>query len=298
MLDPIAKPLGQFLYFIYNTLAFHNYGLAIIIFTIIIRLLMVPLTIKQYRSTAKMQEIQPQQQEIQKKYKNDKEKLNQEMMKLYQENKVNPAGGCLPLLIQMPILFSLWAVITKPFAYMLNMPHELIYGVSENTKVIKQGLVHLFDASKTGYPEIKIINEFTLDKVSNFISADLSQKILDLKEGMHFLGLNLGMIPTFDISKILTNGQYAGLLLIPILATATTYLSSKLSMPKTSGQQNANAAQMQNTMLFIAPLMTLFFSFQFPAGLGVYWIAGYVIQILQQMYINKHVIKSKEVVSK
>ena len=118
--DFIAKPLGQFLYFVYNTIAFKNYGLAIIIFTIVIKLVLLPLTIKQYRSTAKMQEIQPLIEDIQRRYKNDKEKMNQELMKLYQEHKYNPAGGCLPLLIQMPILFSLDCAINQPLRFILN----------------------------------------------------------------------------------------------------------------------------------------------------------------------------------
>lgn len=269
MFDFIAKPLGQFLYLIYNTIGFHNYGLAIIIFTIIIRLLMLPLTVKQYRSTAKMQEIQPQIQEIQKRYKNDKEKLNAEMLKLYQENKVNPAGGCMPLLIQMPIIFALWAVISRPLTYMLNRAGE----VQELLKLVPEA------QRIRGYDELSIV---------------IHQNLLS----MNFLGLNLGLVPSMDISKIISNAQYAALLIIPILATAMTYISSKMSMPAGQNQQNANAAQMQNSMMFIAPLMTLFFSFQFPAGLGLYWIAGYVIQILQQMYINKHVIKKKEVASK
>ncbi|RCX16138.1 YidC/Oxa1 family membrane protein insertase [Anaerobacterium chartisolvens] len=295
ILDPIAKPLGQFLYFIYNNLAFHNYGFAIIIFTIIIRLLILPLTIKQYKSSARMQELQPQIAEIQKRYKNDKEKMQQEMMKFYQDNKYNPAGGCLPVLVQMPILFSLWYVITKPFTYMLKMTHEQIYGLVENGKAIKNGLVQIFNVKATGYPEIEIIKKFTADKVGDFIGSDLSHKILDLKDGMHFLGLNLGDIPSYHIQF---TWQSIGLVLIALLATATTFLSVKISMPKATQNANPQMGGMQNTMMYIAPVMTLVFSFQFPAGLGVYWTMGYIIQIFQQLYINKHVLKKKEVASK
>ena len=102
----IADVLGKYLYFIYNTIAFENYGLAIIIFTVTIKLVLLPLTLKQLKSSARMQEVQPKIQELQKRYKNDREKLNQELMKFYQENKINPAAGCLPILVQLPILFS------------------------------------------------------------------------------------------------------------------------------------------------------------------------------------------------
>jgi YidC/Oxa1 family membrane protein insertase len=139
LLDFIALPLGQFLHFIYNFIAFKNYGLAIILFTIFVKLAILPLAVKQYRSMAKMQEVQPHLQEIQRKYKNDKEKLNQETLKIYQEYKVNPAGGCLPLLIQMPIIISLYWVIQKPLTYMLGLGHQITelaaqYGIDPTPK--------------------------------------------------------------------------------------------------------------------------------------------------------------------
>jgi len=259
------------MYFIYNTVGLHNYGLAIIIFTIIVRLLMLPLTVKQYRSNAKLQEIQPQLQEIQKRYKNDKEKLNTEIAKLYQENNVNPVGGCLPLLIQMPILFALWGVISRPVTYMLGRGSEvasLLAAIPEESRI-------------RGYDELSIV---------------IYNKLLN----MNFLGLNLGLVPTLDIKKIISEPQYAALLLIPLLAAGLTYLSSRLTMvsSNTGTKNDKQMGNSMNSMMIVGPLMTLFFSFQFPAGLGLYWIAGSVIQIFQQLYINKHVLKKKEVANK
>ena len=275
----IPKTLGLLLNLIYNTLAFHNYGFAIIIFTIIIRLCILPLTLKQYKSSTAMQALQPQLQELQKKYKNDKQKLQIETMAFYKENKVNPAGGCLPLLIQMPILISLWQVIAKPLTYMLHW---------DKAKVAST-LVHL-----------NTLKDFKVIRGYNELSIVIHDKILD----MHFMGLNLGLIPKYTGEFLFNNPdkmQYWGLLLLPVLATATTFLSSKLMMmgtrnlPQNSNQQMAG---MQNTMMYIAPVMTLIFSFQFPAGLCLYWITGYVIQIFQQLYINKTIYKKKEVVNK
>jgi YidC/Oxa1 family membrane protein insertase len=265
----LAKPLGIFLNFIYFNLSFHNYGIALIIFTIFIRLLMLPLTIKQYRSSAKMQEIQPLMKDIQNRYKNDKEKMNQELMKLYQEHKYNPASGCLPLLVQMPVFLSLYTVISKPLTYMLQMSGETV------TRLVEA-------AGKKGYyAEIETVNYFANNNPGEI--KNLS---------MHFLGLDLGIIPTYNVGTIFTNWQYAALLIIPILAVTTTFLSTKLSMPKTKEKNAASA--MQNNMLYIAPVMTLIFSFGFPAGLGLYWTVGNVIQITQQLYINKYVLKKKE----
>jgi len=289
-LDIIAGPLGQFLYFIYNALAFHNYGLAIIIFTIIIKLVLLPLTLKQYASTAKMQQIQPQIQEIQKRYKNDKEKMNQELMKIYQENKVNPAGGCLPLLIQLPILFSLYWVIMQPLKFMLSIPVDKI-----------NSLIQVLDIKEKYGAEIQIINNFIPEKASQILSPDIVDKIQDIARGFHFLGLNLSHKATFD-PKLLFGpdaATYLPLLLFPIVGVITTYISSKLSMPQTP-QKGGNqvAGSMSNSMLYVGPVMTLIFSFQLPAGVVLYWIAGYVFQIFQQLYINKYVLKKKEVTTK
>lgn len=293
-LDFIAQPLGQFLYLIYNTLGLHNYGLAIIIFTLLIKLILLPLTIKQYRSTAKMQEIQPQIQEIQKRYKNDKEKLNQELMKVYQENKVNPAGGCLPLLIQMPILISLYWVITQPLKFMLNKTPDQIKQLIDyvSTKI---------SAAQMGYSrEIGVINYFNQhrDELLNIGNLLKPEELINL----NFLGLNLGRIASYRPENLFgpEAGIYLPLLLLPIIGVITTYISTKLSMPQTGHgkDQTTVAASMSNSMMYVGPIMTLIFSFQLPAGVVLYWIAGYVFQIFQQLYLNKYVIKKKEVVTK
>ena len=114
----VTVPMGVILNWIYENIAFHNYGLAIVIFTLVIRFALMPLLVKQYKSTAKMQMIQPKLNELQAKYKNDPQTLNMELAKLYQENGINPLGGCLSLIIQMPVLFSLIYVIGKPLTYM------------------------------------------------------------------------------------------------------------------------------------------------------------------------------------
>ncbi len=276
-LDFIAKPLGQFLYWIYSTVAFENYGLAIIIFTIIVRAAMVPLTLKQYKSTAEMQKIQPLLEEIKRKYANDKEKLNEEMMKLYQEHKINPAGGCLPLLIQMPILLSLWQVITKPLKFMLGFSAEQLTKLATEANVLKHP-----------YAEI--------DTITYFIKNGKGSEVGNLN--MFFPshgGINLGSIPTYHFDQLAADPMKIWLLLLVVLAVGTTFLTARMSMPKTTDKATN---PMGNTMLYISPLMTLIFSFQFPAGLALYWIAGNIFAIGQQYYVNKYVLKKKEVVSK
>lgn len=292
MLDFIAYPLGQFLYFIYNNLSFLNYGLAIIIFTLIMKLVLLPLTVKQYKSTAQMQLIQPKIQEIQKRYKNDKEKLNQELMKVYQENKVNPAGGCLPLLIQMPIIISLFWVLREPLKFMMNKSAEVI-----------EQIVALVPSQFTigHYSQIGVMDYFSQypDKLAGIEHLITRNEIINL----NFLGLNLGKIPTLNTELLFgpESSVYLPLLILPILGVITTFISAKLSVPKrnvTDVNKNKDAtANMQNSMLYMGPIITLLFSFQLPAGVVLYWIVGYVFQIFQQLYINKYIIDKKEVTS-
>lgn len=302
MLDFIAFPLGKILLFIYERLAFNNYGFAIIIFTLFIRLLLLPLYIKQYHSTARLQEIQPQIQEIQKKYRNDKERLNQELVKVYRENNVNPAGGCLPTLLQMPILFSLFYVIQQPLKYMFQIGttvKQLVPGKAM-VKIMDKAIANIFNlvpksAQISYYKDLSIIHYFSEHK-----------ELLDTTKGllkeehllnMNFFGLNLGLRPTYDIGRIFGDWQYLILLLVPILAAFTTWLSIKISTVKTANTQNNGgtqaANQMAGGMLLVMPVMIAIFSFSVPAGMGLYWITGNIVQIFQQLFVNKFVLNKK-----
>jgi YidC/Oxa1 family membrane protein insertase len=129
LLDFIAKPLGMLLKFIFDFVG--DYGYSIIIFTIITKVLLLPINIKQTESTKRMNEINPKMKEIQEKYKNDKEKMNQKLMELYKEHNYNPASGCLPALIQMPILFSLFYVIQDPVKYVF-LDANIYAGIAKN----------------------------------------------------------------------------------------------------------------------------------------------------------------------
>jgi YidC/Oxa1 family membrane protein insertase len=288
--DFIAYPLGKFLLFIYNTLAFHNYGLAIIFFTIIVRAALLPLTLKQYKSSAKMQELQPIIADIQKRYKDDKEKLNQEMMKVYQENGYNPASGCLPLLFQMPILITLYWVIIQPLKFMIGKSQETIDTLSQ---VAAKGLGKTLQTM--GYQkELITLNYFNENKdaLSQVPGLLNRNELIDFN---NFLGLHLGKIASYKPADLFGVDAYIyiPLFILAVLAVVTTYFSSKLAMPKkqdSNSQQNAMANSMTNSMLYIGPLMTLMFSFQLPGGVVLYWMAGYVVAILQQLYINKFVL--------
>lgn len=298
--DPIANILGVMMRYIYISVAFQNYGVAIILFTILTRLILLPLNIKQTKSMAKMQSIQPELKEIQAKYKNDKERLNQSTMELYKKHQVNPAGGCLPLLIQMPLLFSLYYVIRQPLKFMFRFEPEKIEAIgryiAENDPEYAKSFFNgdKFVAMNADLPIIKYFNSFG-ERMGAAI-AELAEKtgvILDPKHilNMDFLGLKLGETPTINTELIQSQPEiYLPLFLIPILAALTTYLSSKTA--QTSNTQQAGG--MGKSMMYLFPGMTMLFTFSLPAGVGLYWIIGNLIQMLQQQFMNKHVHKKEE----
>lgn len=133
MLNAISEPLGRLLFYIYGMV--NSYGLSIVVFTIIVKLVLLPLTLKQTKSMKQMQELQPKIKELQKKYAKDKQKLNEKTMELYQKHNVNPAGGCLPLLIQLPILIALFQVLRQPELYVF--PPEVYETVEKSFLWIK-----------------------------------------------------------------------------------------------------------------------------------------------------------------
>lgn len=284
MLDIITFPMGYILRLIYDNIAFNSYGIAIIMFTIFVKSLLLPLYIKQSQSTVKIGKLQPQLQIIQNKYKKEPDKLNQEVMKLYKENNVNPAGAMFPLIIQMPILFSLYFVISQPLKYMMNKSPEVIEKLFQ---LIPDGV-----NTVSTMRDISIINYFSEnpEKIANIGNLISKNDLLN----MNFMGINLGVVPTWNYHELFSNSVGSSdliLLLIPIFAAFTTYLSVYFSMKQTmkgnessAGNQSINS--MNKMMLLISPIMTGMISFSVPCGMGLYWITGNLYQIFQQMITN------------
>lgn len=284
----LAVPLGWILKVIY--LLVQNYGFALLLFTLVARLLLLPLNFKQQKSMVQMNLIKPKLDAIQKQYANNQQKMSEETMKAYKKYGINPAAGCLPLLIQFPILFALYDVIRRPLTYMWRAPAE------EITKLIEK--------FKIASPE----------NVNGQI--ELAKKLFDAGHewgiNFNFLGLDLSMTPKLDLSSPTLGISL--IWLVPIIAALTTWLSSKLmnvGMDKEKKEENSkpvstrpprpgekktdSTAQTANTMTNIMPFMTLWFAFIVPAGLGLYWIAGNLIQIAQQYIVNRHYVpKLKE----
>ena len=270
--DIINVPLGYLFKWIYYVVG--NYGWTIILFTLLMKLILFPLTLKQQKAMKKTQALQPKLLKLQEKYKYDKEKLNQETMKLYQESGANPMGGCLPTLIQFPILIALYNIIRKPMSYLMMLSNDAIMQIYER---INGSAAESFSYIN----QIDLANKMrdSMDKVGDFIN---SHDLINFD----FFGFNLSVTPTLQYIS-----EHWIYVLIPLLAGGTTYLVSYVSS-KISGiasQENNPTASSMKVMNYLVPLMTAWFAITLPAGLGLYWTVSNLMQILQMYLMNKHI---------
>lgn len=266
MIDFIASILGAIIKLIYNLVG-QNYGLSIIVFTIITKAILFPMNLKQSRSMESVKKIAPLEKEIREKYKGNNEKMSEELAKMYSENKINPLGGCLPLLIQFPIIIAMLYIVKQPLTYIMDMPKE------ELTVYTQEYLekLEVTDAEIKEY-EIQIANE---------------KNLID----MNFLGINFGDVPskTFDIES--ENRPSKLTLIIPILSVVLSFLQIKQSQKNsTLTEEQLNQ---QKTMNFMMPILSGYISYIMPVALGIYWLLGNVLGMLTQLIINKIISKEK-----
>ncbi len=331
ILGPISKLLGFLMEGIFNFLdliGIPNIGLSIIIFTIAIYLLLMPLTIKQQKFSKLSAKMQPEIQAIQKKYKNKKDNdsvmaMNQETQAVYAKYGVSPTGSCVQLIIQMPILFSLYRVIYAMPAYVSKIKDsfyplvekvrgdngaiEYIKGLTNSAMYTNQFNNEAFTSGNVEYIENTLIDCLnrastaewtTLAEKFPSLSTDINATLEKLNEYNNFLGLNMANSPSFTIKDAFVTGSYlmvVGALMIPLLSALTQWINTKLMpQPSSNGSGNDAAdtmAQSMKTMNVMMPIMSAFFCFTLPAGMGLYWIAGSVVRSVQQVLINKHIDK-------
>lgn len=321
IIGQVAKLLGyvmQFIYWILDTIGIANIGLCIILFTIIIYLFMLPLTIKQQKFSKMSAIMNPEIKAIQSKYKDRKDqesmmKQNQEVQAVYQKYGVSATGGCLQMLIQLPILFSLYQVIMKIPAYVpaLKVKYEVVVeAVKTGGKAIQKVFVDFAGANLDKAFDKASPNEL-IDAMTKFSSEqlrDLSEKLPDVKEsidkiisvnGFIFRDFSLVDSPSAIISNVMKDGISSaniGLLIlalaIPILAGLTQFINTKL-MPQNPAteENNGTMASSLKTMNMVMPIMSVVFCFSFASGLGLYWVMGSVVRSIQQVIINRHLSK-------
>ena len=315
---PIAKLLGHVMNFIYEYLGVHNIGLCIILFTIIIYTLMLPLTIKQQKSTRMMAIINPELQAIQNKYKNKKDqasmtKMQEETRLVYEKYGTSPTGGCLGSLIQLPILFALWPVIRNVPAYVGGVKETYMPlvekimatdGFQKIMEAIGEAKPILISADKYSYKEantiVDVLYKFQESNWNTLVDKfpDLSEIIKKTQESIHemnyFLGINIAETPSSMLSAVkdeFSIGLLIAAIAIPLLAGVTQWINAKVSQSATNKNRKQNEennmVQQMDTMMKIMPIMSIVMCFSMPAGLGIYWIASAVIRTVQQFIINK-----------
>ncbi|MCL2033641.1 MAG: membrane protein insertase YidC [Oscillospiraceae bacterium] len=279
----LGLPLGYVMWACYQIV--NNYGLALFVFTLIIRAILFPLSLKQQKSTIKMQLLKPQMDELQAKYKNNREKLNEEMMKLYQKEGYNPASGCLPLLIQMPILFGLIEVIYRPLKHILHLPADIII----NLETIAQSLHpdKIRNLGGLNSAQITVIQDVQAGNAAyNAAGAGIVRQISDFK--LDFFGMNLGEIPQLGMFGDILSGIWNPVLLIPIISGISALLVSVISMRVMPSTENTGANASMKGMMYTMPIFSLFIAFQVPAGVGLYWCYSNLFAMAQSLILNKY----------
>lgn len=323
LLSAIGMIFGKLMYFIYNTIGFHNYAISLILFTVVYKLILLPLSIKQIRSTQKMQEFQPELQRLQERYKNDREKLNEMTMKFYQEKGYNPTSGCLPLLIQFPIIIALFYVIRMPMTYMLELPAKAVGEMviasveqgefskdtlkNKNYDAIKDNPIEVYKGFNTSdaYFEIRLIESYKKHPEIIDENPTLNEEQKTLLKNFNikmFNFFNLGVQPSLNPNVIKTDpGNYVPALIMLILAVVSTYFTSLLMMPdaqrkkdKNKKDKSPNAGCAGKSMLYISPLMTLWIGTIAPSGLAFYWTINSILSYVQQKVLNIKYKKEKE----
>ena len=279
MFDFFANTFVYVLNLLYNLL--NNYGLAIILFTILIKIILLPISIKQQRTMKKSAKLQEQMKSIQFKYKNDPEKMNQEIMSLYKSENMSPMSGCLSSIIQLILLLSIFYLVKSPLTYMRKIPTENL------NNYVKQ----MQDEGKNVnnvYPEIDIIREKGPENE-------------EVRLNMEFLGLDLSEIPQQSMSDY-------RVYIIPGLYIISTFISMRLTTsmqakakkkkdvieldadgkPKADDSNEVDVAMQTNKMMsWMMPIMSISIAFIAPLGLALYWLINNILMIIERLVLDR-----------
>lgn len=295
MFDFFAYTFGYVLNFIYNII--NNYGFAIILFTIFVKLLLLPISIKQQRTMKKSAQMQEQVKALQFKYKNDPQKMNQEMMSLYKAENYSPFSGCLSAIAQIILLLSVFYLVRSPLTFMKQVPKETIDTYIQQMK--EEGKMQ-----NSAYPEIDIIRE----------KGPENEQV---KINMDFLGLDLSQIPN-------QNMQDYRVYIIPVLYIISSVISMKITTAmkkqqntkkkeavidvteKKEGEEGEENKQVEKeeetpdismqtnkTMSWLIPIMAISIAFVAPLGLALYWLVNNALMIVERIALNKFLKEEK-----
>lgn len=304
MIAFFANIFGYVLNFIYEIVK--NYGLAIIIFSILIKVLMIPLSIKQQKTMKKSTKIQKKLKEIQFKYKNNPEMLNQATMEVYKSENMSPFSGCLSAIVQIILLFAVFYLVRSPLTYMEKVNPDII---NKYSKIVKENNL----STNSAYPEIEIIRE--LDNIKNLKNTEntnneeqtTEENKTDLAEinndeidslyiNMDFLGLNLAQVPTrsSDWKAYIIPVLYVIVAIISMRITNPTNTNKKAAKENKDEKALSNPedefdpmAQMNKNMNMMFPVMYLAVVLIAPLGLALYWLMNSLLMIIERLILNK-----------
>ena len=296
----ISEIFGYLLNWLYQI--FNNYGIAIIIFSIILKIILIPITIKQQKSLKKSAELQKEMTEIQKKYKNNPEKLNQETIELYKREKMSPFSGCLSSILQIIIILSVFWLVSQPLTYMTRTDPELIEkytqemqesGYNSNNSYVQ---IAVIDYAETKYQELT--TQLEQENVENREELEAKRdEYNQLRLNMDFLGLDLSKVPTQSLNDW-------KVYIIPALYVITSAISIKITtnMQNKKNKKEIVVAkegegeepdpmeqmqQMNKSMMYMMPIMSVMIAAIAPLGLALYWLISNILMIVERLIINK-----------
>ena len=290
----IARPFGMLLMFLYGLV--NNYGVALIIFAIAIKVILLPFQMKSKKGMLKQGRLQPKMAELQKKHGTNKQKINEEMAKLYKSEGVNPASGCLWGFLPLPIMFALFLVIREPLTMMLGIDPALI-AEGGAIDLVLQRLNFSIPGTEVYHSNFYFQvhgAQFITNNWHSFASfAGDGLKSIDFS----FLGLNLAAIPQWNFlwaPDLPANASWLSgfvLFLLPLLSAGSQFLATGINRKITpQGSPEASGGQMKIFMMLM-PLISVYFGFVVPGAFSIYWTTGTLLQILQDVLLTKHYTK-------
>lgn len=294
--DLVTVPFGYVMDWLY--LFTQNYGVTLILFTLVVKLILYPLAAKSKKSMMKMSRIQPYVKQIQEKYAGDQMKQNEAMQRLYKEEGVDMTGGCLWSFIPLLILLPLYTVVRQPIVYML---HETLDNANAIVAAISNAAPELFGKNSYYHQMVAAahIPEF-VDAVKTAVPTISDSALKGVN--FNFLGIDLGSIPSFNVFAWDSyDWAHIGLFLLPVLSAGSQVLSSWLMNKQNNSvvvdenglqdeetAKNSQAAQSTKMMMYMMPLMTLWIGFSMPGALSLYWLIQGLVSMVQDTYLTKH----------
>ncbi len=300
----ILQPFAWLLLFFYNL--FDSYGLALILFGIVVKLVLFPVTLKSKKSMIQTSMLSGKMQQLQKQYGKDRERYNLEVQKLYEREKINPMGGCIWSLIPMFVLIALLGIIRQPLDYFMGMSADQIQALAAQLNwsdvAVANGWVTAAAMEKAenlfqngAYNQLYLLSLVKPENLASLQAATGAEGLFVLN--FMFLGIDLSLIPDLMFWKRGFGWDSIGLFLLPLISVAVSTLNMKVSQVTNQINNQQTNEQMDRTnkmMLWMMPLMSLWIGFTIPAGLTVYWIAQYFVMMFQEVICGKMLKKDYE----